>query len=235
MRVLAIVHQSDSGPGVFLDAIAAARAELHTWVPALEPSAPSAAEAYDAILTFGGSAHPVQDDVYPWLTVEKRFLAQAIRARVPLFGVCLDSQLIAEAVGTHARRCARPEIGWFEAWLTDDAATDPVVGPLAGRFQALQWHSYEVPLPAGATALAYSDACLQSYRIDDRIWGVQFHPEVTGEDFQHWLEVDGADEDAVGMGLDVSAVAAQTRERIESWNRLGHGLCERFLRVASQL
>ncbi len=60
--------------------------------------------------------------MYSLLAVEKRFLAEAMQSRVPLFGVCLGSQLIAEAVGTHARRCSRPEIGWFEAWLTEDAA-----------------------------------------------------------------------------------------------------------------
>jgi len=240
MRVLAIVHQADTGPGVFLDAIASAGAQLVTWEPALTTTVPGGPAEYDAIVICGGSVHPVQDDEYPWLTVEKRFLADAVQQRVPLLGVCLGNQLIAEALGTRTRRSSRPEIGWFDAWLTPDAAADPVLGPLLashedGHFDALQWHSYEVPLPAGATPLAYSEVCLQSYRIGDRVWGVQFHPEVTADDFQAWLDIYDTDPDAVRIGLDVAAVAEQTKDRMADWNQLGRELCERFLRVASQL
>ena len=242
MRVLSIVHQADTGPGVFLDAIGEAGAEHHVWQPPEDPHPPGTPAEYDAIISCGGSVHPVQDAEHPWLPVEKRFLADAVRRRVPLLGVCLGNQLIAEALGTRTRRSSQPEIGWFAVQLTPEGLADAVVGPLAdhpgtreGRFEALQWHSYEVPLPDQAVALARSEVCLQCYRIGDRVWGVQFHPEVTREDFQRWLDVYDSDEDAVRIGVDPASLAAQTAPRIAGWNELGRGLCARFLRVASEL
>jgi GMP synthase (glutamine-hydrolysing) len=252
MRLLTIVHQDDSGPGVFLNAIEATGAQPQLWKPAEDGNSPPDPSDYDAILTFGGEAHPVQDAEYPWLLAERSFLTQALELRVPLFGVCLGSQLIAQAAGARARLASTPEIGWYELSLTPEAAGDPLFAPLAssassaasasatafaptGRFDALQWHSYEVELPAGATALARDEVCLQSYRIGDRVWGIQFHAEVTGDDFQHWLDLDGSGPDAVQVGVDVAALSAQTRERIGAWNELGRGLCDRFLKVVSQL
>jgi GMP synthase (glutamine-hydrolysing) len=240
MRPLMIVHQDDSGPGVFLDVITSTGLQPQVWKPAEYEPPPGEPRDYDAILTFGGEAHPVQDGDCPWLVTERGFLARALAQGVPLFGVCLGSQLIAQAAGARARLASKPEIGWYEVGLTPEAEADPLFAPLvasrpAGRFEALQWHSYEVELPEGAIALARNHVCLQSYRIGDRVWGIQFHAEVTGADFQHWLDLDGTHPDAVEAGLDVAAVSIQTRERIEGWNELGRGLCARFLKVASQL
>ena len=64
MRLLTIVHQDDSGPGVFLNAIEATGALPHLWKPADDRSSPPDPADYDAILTFGGEAHPVQDAEY---------------------------------------------------------------------------------------------------------------------------------------------------------------------------
>jgi GMP synthase (glutamine-hydrolysing) len=235
MRLLTIVHQDDTGPGVFLEAISDNGAEQRLWKPAEDGAPPGDAADYDAILTCGGSAHPVQDAEYPWIAVERRFLARALEQRVPMFGVCLGSQLIAQAAGSRARRALRPEIGWYEVRLTAQAASDPVFGPLPSRFDALQWHSYEVPLADHATALASSDVCLQGYRIEDRVWGIQFHAEVTAQDFQRWLELDADGPDAKEISLDAAALDAQVHERIGTWNELGRGLCARFLKVASAL
>jgi GMP synthase (glutamine-hydrolysing) len=240
MRLLTIVHQDDSGPGVFLDAIESAGEQPQTWKPAEVATPPPDPAEYDAILSFGGDAHPVQDAEYPWLVTERRFLARALEQRVPLFGVCLGSQLIAQAAGARVVLASRPEVGWYEAILTPHAAADPLFAPLAqtapgGRFEALEWHSYAAELPDGATPLAQSEVCLQGYRIGDRVWGIQFHAEVTGPGFQHWVDIDGTRADATQAGLDLTLVARQTQERIGPWNELGYGLCERFLQVVSRL
>jgi hypothetical protein len=48
-----------------------------------------------------------------------------------------------------------------------------------------------------------------------------------------WLEDYRSDEDAVRAGVDPVVIAAQTERRIEAWNTLGRGLCERFLELAA--
>lgn len=234
MRVLSIVHEQDAGPGVFTDALAAAGADVDTWLAAEQLEPPASPGAYDAIMSFGGSPHPHQEDRHPWLATEKRWLAQALAARIPLLGVCLGAELIAEAAGTPAQKLQHPEIGWYEIRLSAQGVADPVLGPVGERFRGLEWHSYAVSLPAGATALAHSDACLQAYRLGDLTWGIQFHAEVTAQDLQHWLDGYTDDEDAVAEGLDPVALARESGPLLSSWHELGRGICERFLRVAAQ-
>ena len=234
MRVLTIINEADAGPGVFLDALADSGAKVDTWVPPEQTEAPASARAYDAILGFGGSVHPDQHREHPWLTTEKRFLAEGLRERVPMLGVCLGAELIAAAEGAAVRRISRPEIGWYDVTLTSAGLADPVLGPVGRSFSALEWHSYEAGLPARATSLARSDSSLQAYRIGRRAWGIQFHAEVTAVDFHHWLDTyTSFDEDAIAARIDVDAIAAATDERIEAWNEIGRGICERFLQVAS--
>jgi GMP synthase (glutamine-hydrolysing) len=232
MRVLTIVHELDAGPGVFTGPLATAGAEVEVWLPTEQPEPPAPATTYGAILSFGGSAHPHQEERHPWLVTEKRFLAGALAAGVPLLGVCLGSELIAEAAGGRARHMAQPEIGWYPVQLTEAGRADPVTGPLGDSFEALEWHSYTIEPPPGAAALAHGPSCLQAYRLGERAWGVQFHPEVTGEDFQHWLDNYTIDEDAVRVGVDPSAIAAQCADRMPDWHALGAGLCTRFMEAA---
>ena len=124
MRALAIVHQPDAGPGVFAEALAAKGVELDRWLIADAP-APADPGGYDAVLTFGGAMHTDHEADHPWLREEKSILADLIERRVPLLGMCLGCQLVAEAAGAKPRRASAPEIGWDEVELTPEAARRP--------------------------------------------------------------------------------------------------------------
>ena len=228
MRALAIVHQWDAGPGVFADAMRARGTELDEW---LIPNSPPPADplGYDAVLTFGGAVHADQEGDNPWLVDEKALLAGLIERRVPLLGMCLGCQLVAEAGGGAAKRASTPEIGWHEVELAPAAADDPLLGALPPRFEAFQWHSYEAELPPGATALATSPVCLQAFRLEGPAWGIQFHAEVSRPDVEHWIDDYRSDPDAVRIGLDPEALGEATAARIDAWNDLGRDLCNRFL------
>lgn len=233
MRVLAIVHQSDAGPGVFADEVRAAGARLDQWLLPAGGSPPAHPSSYDAVFTFGGAMHADQEDRHPWLAQEKALLAELLEQGVPLLGVCLGAQLLAEAAGGSARPAAEPEIGWYEVTLDVRAGADPVIGPLPPRFQALQWHSYEFVPPSRATALASSAACTQAFGLDERAWGIQFHAEVTLQAYESWIEDHRTDPNAVRLSLEPDELRARTRTAIAAWNELGRGLCGRFLDVAA--
>jgi GMP synthase (glutamine-hydrolysing) len=235
VRALAIVHQRDAGPGVFAHAVGAAGADLETWLVADEPSPPSDLRDYAAVLTFGGAMHADQESEHAWLAAEKRLLAELLERGVPLLGVCLGAQLVAEAGGAPVRRAPAPEIGWCAVETTTHAVDDPLLGPLAPGFAALEWHSYEFGLPERAVPLASSDVCLQAFRLGETAWGIQFHAEVTHEDFDAWIDDYRSDPDAVAVGLDTEALRAKTREAIAGWNELGRGICERFIALAAAL
>jgi GMP synthase (glutamine-hydrolysing) len=230
MRVLAVVHQDDAGPGVFADVVGERGHELELWRPFAGDVRPRGGP--DAAMVFGGAMHVDQEDRHPWLRGEKRELAALLDAGVPTLGVCLGSQLVAELAGAPVGRAAAPEIGWFEVEREPAAEHDPVLGPLPDRFEAFQWHSYEFGLPPGGLALARSADRLQAFRAGEVAWGIQFHAEVTPAIARHWIDDYRADGDAVAIGLDPQRLRAQTNERIAAWNELGRALCGGFLDVA---
>jgi GMP synthase (glutamine-hydrolysing) len=230
MRALAVVHQADAGPGVFADEMRERGVELEEWMLSERGTGPPREIAeYDAVLTFGGAMHADQEDRHPWLRFEKDFLAAMLDDGMPLLAVCLGTQVLADAAGGEARRASKPEIGWFEIEVTDEGASDPVIGPLAPSFTGFQWHSYEALPPDGAAILARTPVCPQAYRIGERAWGIQFHAEVTAPDVDKWIDDYRSDEDAVRIGVDPEALRAETDEKIAEWNRVGRELCGRFL------
>ena len=234
-RALAIVHQLDAGPGVFSDEAAAKGWQMDSWLISTGDAPPGDPHSYDAVFAFGGAMHADQEPGHPWLRDEKELLALLLDAGVPTMGVCLGSQLLAEAAGARAERAPEPEIGWYELELTPEGTRDPVLGGVASPFEAFQWHSYRSPLPPGAVELASSPIAMQAFRIGNSAWGIQFHAEVSSDDAVSWAVNYDVDEDAVEMGVDPDELSAQILLRIDAWNRLGRDLCGRFLGVAESL
>lgn len=228
MRLLAIVHQRDAGPGVFAEAVREYGGTLDAWLRAETGSPPSDPFGYDAVMVFGGAMHVDHEERHPWLRDQKALLRDLLGRDVPTLGVCLGGQLLAEAAGAAARRARNPEIGWHEVEVTTEGAADPLLAPLAPSFTAFQWHSYEFTLPPGATPLARSGVCLQAFRAGSAV-GIQFHAEVSAVDAEAWIDDYRSDEDAVRIGLDAEALREQTGEAIGAWNETGRALCTRFL------
>ena len=232
MRVLAVVHQRDAGPGVFAEAAVALGHELVEWMPSSAP-APEL-DSFSAAMVFGGAMNVDEEAANPWLRGEKDFLRRLLAEGVPTLGVCLGAQLLAEAAGARPARAAEPEIGWLEIGLRPAARDDPLLGPLPATLEGFQWHSYEAPLPPGAIPLADSPVCLQAFRLEGGAgWGIQFHAEVTRQSIDAWLDDYRSDPDAVRTGLDPESLRAETDRKIDSWNDLGRGLCARFLETAA--
>ena len=213
---------------MFADAVRAQGATLDTWLPAESGAAPGSPEGYDAVMVFGGAMHADHEAEHPWLRDVKSLLRGLLEMGVPTLGVCLGAQLLAEAAGATPRRARTPEIGWYEVEVTPEGAADPLLAPLAPRFTGFQWHSYEFPLPAGATPLARSPVCLQAFRLANAV-AIQFHAEVTAADAEAWIDDYRSDEDAVRIGLDPDDLRRRTQAAIADWNALGRAFCERFL------
>jgi len=235
MRVLAIVQQHDAGPGVFTAEIRDSGGELEMWLPAEQSEPPADPLGYDAVLVLGGAMNVDEEGRHGWIAEEKVLLRELLAREVPLLGLCLGGQLVAEAAGAQPRRASQPEIGWHQVEVTPEGVDDPLLGPLAPSFEAFQWHSYEFPLPPGAVPLAHSEVCLQGARVGERAWALQFHPEVSRADALHWVEDYEADPDAVRIGVDPAVLRPETEGRIGAFNQLGRDLCRRWLRAVSQV
>jgi GMP synthase-like glutamine amidotransferase len=234
MRVLAIIHQRDAGPGVFAEAIVDAGGQLDEWTFAERPEPPADPLGYDAVLILGGAMNVDESERYSWIAAEEALLRELLAHDVPLLGLCLGGQLLTASAGAQPRRASHPEIGWHRVGVTAEGESDPLLGPLTPSFEAFQWHSYEFPLPPGAVPLARSEVCLQACRLGERAWALQFHPEVSAADARHWIEDYRADPDAVRIGIDPAALGQETEQKIGAFNQLGRELCGRWLRIAER-
>jgi GMP synthase (glutamine-hydrolysing) len=228
MRVLAVVHHSNAAAGVFAEPALAAGHELVEWLPHEEPV--PAADDFDAAMVFGGEMNVDQEDAYLWLRDEKNLIRELLERDVPLLGICLGSQLVAEAAGAVVRRADAPEIGWYDVTLTAEGESDDLLGVLPRSFESFQFHYYEWLLPPGGVAMARSALALQAFRLGERpVWGLQFHPEVVEHDLISWLDDPGVP--------DPEAIRRESAAKIGAWNDTGRAISERFLelsRVASR-
>jgi GMP synthase-like glutamine amidotransferase len=145
-----------------------------------------------------------------------------------VLGICLGGQLIAAAAGGSVFPLGHEGVGWQEVELTLEAPEDPLVGALPTRFRAYLWHEYQFSLPENAVPLGRSEDCLQAFRLGDHVWALQFHPEVTAEIADSWIDRYGE-----AAGLDRRKSHVEVARNIASWNQLGHVLCQRFLAITA--
>jgi GMP synthase-like glutamine amidotransferase len=131
----------------------------------------------------------VNDDL-PFLHREMEFIRQAIARRQPILGICLGAQLIACALGATVRRNSAKEIGWYGLDFTEAAGSDRLFDGLSME-TVFHWHGETFDLPPGAELLASSGLCRnQAFRAGERVYGLQFHLEVTPRMIADWCVQD---------------------------------------------
>jgi GMP synthase (glutamine-hydrolysing) len=227
MRVLSVTHGPSVPGGVFDEAVVTGGHALERWsVP--DGSSPDAATSYDAVLVFGGSMHPDQDDRFAWLECEEEFLQDVLGDEVPVFGVCLGAQMLARAGGAAVGPATEPEIGWLDVSLTQAGSADPVLGVLPQEATVFQWHHYTFELPDDAVELARSEICPQAFRLPKPAWGIQFHAEVTRSMLMAWAEEDPGD-----LPKPPAELYAVTEQHIARSNEQGRALAAAFLGEAA--
>lgn len=151
-------------------------------------------EEFDFLVVMGGPMSANDDARFAWLAGEKRLIADALRERKIVLGVCLGAQLLARVMGARVYRNREKEIGWFRVHLTPEAAASKLFCGLPQRMTVLHWHGETFDLPPGAVHLAESDLCRnQAFEIDGRVLGLQFHLEVLAEGLEKLIENSAAD------------------------------------------
>jgi len=226
VRVLSVTHGPSVLGGVFDEVVEESGHRLERWsVP--DGEEPDPAGDYDAVMVFGGSMHPDQDEQFAWLEHEEEFLKDVLSERVPVFGVCLGAQMLARAAGGKIGPAPESEVGWLDVELTEAGRIDPVLGVLPPRATVLLWHHYTFEIPAGGTRLATTELCPQAFRLEQPAWGIQFHAEVTLPMLISWAS-DLPDD----LPMTPDALVASSKVAIGTSNEQGRALCAAFLREA---
>lgn len=133
----------------------------------------------DALVIMGGpmSVHDVKD--YPWLRDEMNFVRNEISRGTKTLGVCLGSQIIAEAMGGRVYRNSEKEIGWFPVIRRQMTVFNTL--PLPERMTVFHWHGETYDLPPEAELIFSSDGCANQGFIIGPAVGLQFHLEMDRE------------------------------------------------------
>jgi GMP synthase-like glutamine amidotransferase len=131
-------------------------------------------------------------DNFPYLQKEQELIRNAMKNDTPVLGVCLGSQLIAQAAGGRVYKAKKKEIGWHDVYLTPASSNDIFRGFTDKMIRVFQWHGDTYDLPANAKILAYSDLCAQAFRIGSAV-GIQFHFEVDEHLIRTWTKEYNAD------------------------------------------
>ena len=129
---------------------------------------------------WAGRSRRTRSTSHPWLGTEKALLREAVAGGMPVLGVCLGCQLLADAHGGTVEPLAEAEVGIIDFALTEAGRADPLFAGLPAAPLTMQWHLNAVTaMPRQAVLLATSEACaVQAYRLAPRAYGVQFHMEV---------------------------------------------------------
>ncbi len=143
-----------------------------------------ASEHWAGVVSLGGIMGAYEDDRYPWLAAERRFLLSAVSAGIPTLGICLGCQQLAAALGGRAHAGAGSEMGLLRLQLTAVGLVDSVVRHLDGPVPVAHADTWD--LPPGAVLLAHSDRYPHAFRLGSAL-GVQAHPEASPQIFSTWF------------------------------------------------
>jgi GMP synthase-like glutamine amidotransferase len=143
----------------------------------------------DWLIVMGGPMSVNDEEQFPWLADEKRFIRKAIDEGKTVLGICLGSQLVSAALGAGVYKNAEKEIGWFDIELTCFAKSDKLFFDIGSTIKVFHWHGDTFDIPEKAVHLAYSKGCKnQAYIYNNKVLALQFHLEPTKSSLKQMID-----------------------------------------------
>ncbi len=132
------------------------------------------------------------------LSLETALIRAVIKSGKPVLGICLGAQMIAFAAGAEVYAGSKTELGWDKVEITPEGMEDPVFSSLSvdngPAAEVFQWHGDTFDLPKDSVRLASSEHYQnQAFRFRDKVYGLQFHIEVTPEIVREWFSDEKGD------------------------------------------
>ena len=165
--------------------------------------------SYSGIIILGGPVSVY--DNYDYLKDQQKLIKKAVDMKIPTLGICLGSQLIAEAMGGKVYPGNLKEIGWHDIEITENGSRDIFNGIATFKNKVFQWHGDTFQLPESAIILAKSDTYIQAFRINTAI-GIQFHIEVNESMIEDWIRI--YSKEIMDLKLDKKNIIPQQKEQI---------------------
>jgi len=231
-KVLVLQHHRVETPGTIAGALAAAGLSWDTVRTFDGEPVPRDLGDIDGLVVMGGPMAVYEAARYAFLRDEIRLIESALKARKPILGVCLGSQLLAVALGANVRPGSARELGWHPVRLSSEAEEDRLTRGLPRTFTAFHWHGDVFDLPRGAVALASSAmTAIQAFRHAESAYGFLFHMEVTAEAVAAMVR-EFRDE-AREAGVDAEGIVAATARHIPELSSLAATVFSRWAGLVS--
>jgi GMP synthase (glutamine-hydrolysing) len=187
----------------------------------------------DALVSMGGPQSVYDHAQHEHLGDSLRLVRGALRAELPLLGICLGAHIIAWCLGAQVRAGRtmgrRKEIGWFPLELTERGKVDPLFHGFRSGEPVFHWHGDTFDLPEGSWHLArspfYSN---QAFRWGRWVYGLQFHAEVTPDLVAEWVRT--ARDELVPLDyVDGEVLVEQAPHHEERLAALSRSIADHFL------
>jgi GMP synthase-like glutamine amidotransferase len=230
--VLIIKHIDIEGPGLIEDCLR--QEKIPFFILNLGPGIRfPKIDGFTHLVILGGPMNVYEEDHYPFLKDEDLFIKEAIQSGKSVLGICLGAQLIAKALGAKVFKAPVKEIGWYDISLTEEGSRDSLFSNLPNTFPVFQWHedTFEIP-KAGKLIGTSSSVPHQAFRYGERVYGLQFHLEVTEEMIQEWIETyeEEFKDPHTLLPFSKAEIMTETEIKIETYTRRGIKFLNNFFK-----
>lgn len=191
------------------------------------PTLPSDLDNIHGLVILGGPQSVAAPE--PWMDPEMALIRAAHEAQLPVIGICLGHQLIAQALGGTVAPMDKPELGFPEIEVLVPGQTHAILAGVPWQTRLCQDHAQQVTeLPEGATLLMSSPACkVQAFAAGLRTFGFQFHFEATRAMIATMHTESSKSLKALGMTLD--DLGTQVTEHYDRFAVVADRLCLNLL------
>lgn len=143
-------------------------------------------EGFDAVVVYGGAESANDDTTLPHIKAELDWVGRWLKTGQPFLGICLGGQLLARVLGAEVRFHGE---GLYEIGYTPITPSGGAEGFVDGLSHVYHWHKEGFDLPAGAELLACGPVFPnQAFRYGDKVYALQFHPEVSVPVMTRWMD-----------------------------------------------
>jgi GMP synthase (glutamine-hydrolysing) len=229
--VLVVQHHEDSPAGLVGETIAEAGGRLVTLRGDRGERVPHTPDGLDGLVLLGGAMSANDDADWPHFPALRRLARDFAAAGMPVLGLCLGAQMLAQAHGARVERHDEVEFGFWPLRLTEAGASDPLLRGLAPAPRLMQFHEDRFELPEGAALLMTGEGCRnQAFRIGDRTWGFQCHLEVTAATVRSWALIRAGQTGAAPETMR-EAVEAELARHMAAADRFGRTVARRWFEL----
>jgi GMP synthase (glutamine-hydrolysing) len=196
-KILVIQHNDDDNLNDLAAPFLEAGLEIVQWHA--EKTAPpvESLDGFSGLVSLGAFAGVEDEAETAWMPFERKLIESALAIEMPVLGLCFGSQLLASVAGAEVGKSGKPEVGWYEVEMAEEAAEDPLMSVLGPQPEVIQYHydTFNWPVSGGGTEsnphevtiLGTANGMNQAFRVGKNAWGTQFHIEMNLPTMLGWI------------------------------------------------